>query len=73
MKYRELQNKTDDELIELYDKSAERTQSVPSHYLDVLNRRHQERLTKQIRWMTCAITVATFLYLSVAIFDVFLK
>lgn len=73
MTYRELQNKTDDELIDLYDRLAKRTQFGTDHYLNVLSRRQQERLTKQIRWMTLAITVATFLYLTVAVYDVFFK
>ena len=73
MTYRELQKKSDDEIIELYDRVADRTNFATNHYLDVLNKRQQERLTKQIKWMTLAITFATFAYLAVAIYDVFLK
>ena len=57
--YQELQKLSDDELIECYDNRAKATEFWADHYLGVLNRRHQERHTKQIKWMTVAITIAT--------------
>ena len=57
--YQELQKLNDEELIKEYDDRAKQTDFQPDFYLDELNRRRQDRLTKQIKNMTAFIAVLT--------------
>ena len=57
---------TDEEVVRSYDQQAQTTQVGLQHWSDELNRRYQERqtdsmigFTRQIKWMTVVITVAT--------------
>ena len=75
--YQELRQLSDDDLIERYDSRAKTTEFWADHYLNELNRRHQEHLTNQIKWMTVVITlltgvvtVATLVNVSFFIYDV---
>ena len=61
-----LRSLSDDELINLYDEQARRTDVGIDHYLDELNRRPQDRqtdsmlrFTRSITVMTIVVTVAT--------------
>ena len=78
--YREFLEMSDDELIERHDRRASNTMVGTGHYLDELTRRRQERNTEQIMRMTVVmavltgvITIATLVYVGVAICDVFFK
>ena len=78
--YREFLKMSDDELIERHDRRASNTTVGTGHYLDELFRRRQERNTEQIKRMTVVmavltgvITIATLVYVGVAICDVFFK
>ena len=62
----DLQNLTDDELVEWHDSQAKTTVVGIQYFLDELNRRYQERQTKAMlrftKWitvMTVVITLAT--------------
>ena len=57
--YQELQKLSDEELIKECDDRAKQTDFQPDFYLDELNRRRQDRLTKQIKNMTAFIAVLT--------------
>ena len=57
---RELEDLTDEELVERHDRTVRNTEFLDDFYLRVLNWRHQERLTKQIRCLTVFIAVLTF-------------
>ena len=70
----DLRNLTDDELVEKHDTQAKTTVVGIQYYLDELNRRYQERLTKAMlrftKWitvMTVVITSATVINLGVAV------
>ena len=75
----DLNNLSDDELVNLYDEQARRTGIGIDHYLDELNRRHQERqtdsmlrFTRSITVMTIAITVATLINVALSALIVWL-
>ena len=60
----DLRNLSDEEVVRRYDEQAKATGVGIQHYLDELNRRHQERhtnamlrLTKWMTFMTVVITV----------------
>jgi len=66
--YDELRNKSDEELIQLFDATTQKTEVGLSFLRDELARRDSERLTRQMRWMTIAITVLTAVNVFAVIF-----
>jgi hypothetical protein len=74
-KLKELKNLSDEQIAERYDKKANELSGGPSFYLDILNRRFQERHTKsisrltvRIAWMTFVMTICTILNTAFFIF-----
>ena len=72
-KYADLRKMPDDGLIAAHDRIADIIQPGISYYLDELSRRGQVRqaeemlaYTRQIRWMTVAMTVATIVNVLIA-------
>ena len=69
--YVELNELSDEELIERHNYQTKNTEFIDDYYLRLLNWRIRARQTKQIKWMSVIITFATVPYLPVAIYDVF--
>ena len=70
----ELRKLPDEELIAAHDRLAKNTDVGISYYLTELDRRNQARqteamlkYTRQITWMTAAVTIATIINLIVAV------
>ncbi len=57
--YQQLQKLSDDAIIEIFDRGAKTTEFFPDYYLGILNRRQQDRQTKQIVRLTWVITILT--------------
>lgn len=73
LKYEELKNKSDDEIIKLYDKIAQQTSVGLNYYTAELERRSNNRkdetmikCTKWITFMTFIMTIATLVNLYIA-------
>ncbi len=58
---KDLRSMSESELIEKHDRLANTTQIGINHYLNELDRRDQERHTKEMKRFTCWITIMTFI------------
>ena len=69
---KELNHLTDEELVELHDRTVRNTEFLDDFYLRVLNWRRQERQTKQIRNLTWVITFLTLVVTIATVINVWI-
>jgi hypothetical protein len=70
--WRNLHEKTDDELIREYDQQAEQTQIGLGYYLDELSRRENRRQTDEMLRLTNTITHLTRVITGLTVVNTFL-
>ncbi len=67
---KELNNLTDEELIERHNQAVKNSEFLDDFYLRVLNWRYQERHTTSIKRLTVVITIMTAVVLAATIIGV---